>query len=151
MSAKQGIVLLVIAALIAVATAFAHLSCIYFGPQCYSAQMAPSSIVESAKENTLLAPLATIFVSAIFILLASCALSGARLIRRLPLLNYGIYTIAFLSIVRGILPLQLWLRHPDKVTEIVLFVGIVWLAVGLCYLFGYKAVNGKRIGMSGNA
>ena len=40
MNTKHGVILLVIAASIAIATALAHLSCIYLGPQCYSAQMA---------------------------------------------------------------------------------------------------------------
>jgi len=145
MSTKQGVVLLVIAALIAASTAMAHLSCIYFGPQCYSAQMAPSVIVESAEANTLLAPLGNIFVSAFFLLFASYALSGAKLIRKLPLLGFTIYSIAVVCIIRGILPIQLWLRHPNKVTETVLFIGIVWLSVGLCYLVGYRAVNGKNV------
>ena len=41
MSTKQGVVLLAIAASIAIATALAHFSCLYFDPQCYSVQMAP--------------------------------------------------------------------------------------------------------------
>ncbi len=145
MSTKQGIVLLLIAASIAVLTAFAHLSCIFLGPQCFETQMAPVSVIESAKVGTLLAPLGTIVVSAIFIVFGCYALSGATLIRRLPLLSFGIYAIAAACIIRGILPIQLWMRQPHKVTDTVLIVGVVWLLVGLCYLFGYKAVNGKRV------
>ena len=47
--------------------------------------MAPVSVIESAKAGTLLAPLGTIVVSAIFIVFGCYALSGATLIRRLPL------------------------------------------------------------------
>lgn len=144
MSTKSGIVLLAIAAFIAISTAIAHLSCIYFGPQCYAAQMAPQEIVESAKSGTLLAPIGTVIVSAIFIAFGIYALSGAQIIRKLPLLSFGIYTIATLCIIRGLLPLQLWLRHPNKVSTLVLAVGIVWLIVGLLYLFGYRAMNAKR-------
>ncbi|MDP4537415.1 hypothetical protein Q3O60_14575 [Alkalimonas collagenimarina] len=141
MHTKQGIFLLIIVAIIAIATASAHLSCIYFGPQCYSAQMAPSAIVESAKSGTLLAPLGTIAVSILFVTLAAYALSAARLIRQLPLLNTGIYLIAALCIIRGILPLQLWLRHRSIVNEIELYVGFIWLAVGLFCFFGFRAMN----------
>jgi hypothetical protein len=145
LSHQKGIILLVIAAFIAISTAFAHLSCIYFGPQCYSAQMAPASIVQSAQEGTLLAPLGTVFVSAIFIVFGGYALSGAGLIRRLPLISMGIYSIALVSVIRGILPLQLYLRHPEKVSMPVLYVGIVWLLVGMFYFSGYRAIDGQKV------
>lgn len=144
MTSKQGRVLLVIAAVVEVSTAFAHLSCIYFGPQCYSAQMAPNQIVESAKDGSMFAPLATIVVSAIFLVFAAYALSGAQLIRKLPVLRFGIYSIALLCVVRGLLPLQLWLRKPERVSDLVLYVGIVWLIVGLLFFFGYRAMYAKR-------
>ena len=144
MNSKQGIVLLVVAAFIATSTALAHLSCIYFGPQCYSLQMAPSQIVESAKAGSMFAPIATVAVSIVFFIFAAYALSGARVIRKLPLLGFGIYSIALLCVVRGLLPLQLWLRKPERVSDLVLSVGIVWLLVGLLYFFGYRALNAKR-------
>jgi hypothetical protein len=149
-----GIIFLVVAALIAMGTAAAHLSCIYFGPQCYAAQMAPALIVESAINGTYIAPIGTILASGIFVILGLYALAGTgltnkvtnnvmnkvfrKVIDKLPLVNYAIYTIATLCIIRGILPLQLWLRHPEKVSDVVLYVGIVWLVTGLLYLFGYR-------------
>tara|TARA_Y100001968_G_scaffold322586_1_gene358923 strand:+ start:4133 stop:4570 length:438 start_codon:yes stop_codon:yes gene_type:complete len=145
MSTKQGAVLLFIAGVIAVLTAFAHLSCIFLGPQCFETQMAPVSVIESAKAGTLLAPLGTVVVSTVFIVFGCYAFSGATLIRRLPLLSFGIYAIAAACIIRGILPIQLWIRQPDRVTDTVLIVGGVWLLVGLCYFFGYKAINGKCV------
>ena len=123
-------------------TAAAHLSCIYLGPECYATQMAPTQIVESAINGTYLAPIGTLFASGIFVVLGLYALSGTgfsgMLIDKLPLVNYAIYTIATLCIIRGLLPLQLWLRHPEKVTDTVLYVGIVWLLTGLLYLVGYQ-------------
>ena len=144
MNAKTGFALLLIAATIAFATALAHLSCIFLGPECYSAQMAPPVVVESAKANTLLAPVGTVIVSAIFGVLGCYALSGAKLLPRLPLLNIGIYAIATVCIIRGLLPLQYWLRFPDRVDTDVLIVGLVWLFVGLCYVLGFRAVATKR-------
>ena len=142
MKRKIGVVLLVLAALIAMGTAAAHLSCIYLGPECYAAQMAPPPIVESAINGTYLAPIGTIFASAVFVIQGLYALSGAgftgKLIDKLPLVNYAIYSITTLCIIRGLLPLQLWLRHPEKVNDTVLYVGIVWLMTGLLYLVGYR-------------
>lgn len=141
MSRKWGIVLLTIAASIFFCTALAHLSCIYFGPQCYSAQMAPPQIVESAMAGTMLAPLGTILVSAIFIVLGLYALAGAGLFYKLPLLGVGIYTISIISVIRGLLPIQLYFRHPEKVSNPTLIVGVIWLLVGLFYYFGYRAIR----------
>lgn len=145
MKLNYGVAFLVIAAFITIFTAFAHLSCIYFGPECFSSQMAPSVIVESAKEGTLLAPLGAVFVSIIFIILGCYALSAAGVVRKLPLLKLGIYSIAFLCIIRGVLPLQLWLRQPDKVSELVLYVGLVWLLTGLLYFFGFRAMRKIKV------
>jgi len=96
MKSKFGILLLVLAALIAMGTGAAHLSCIYFGPQCYAAQMAPEIIVESAVNGTYLAPIGTMFASSIFIVLGLYALAGAgftgKVLDKLPLVNYAMYT-----------------------------------------------------------
>jgi hypothetical protein len=138
MKSKIGVILLVLAAFIAIGTAVAHLSCIFLGPECYAAQMAPPQVIESAKNGTYLAPVGTVFASALFVVLGLYALSGAGIIRKLPLLKYAVYAVAALCIIRGILPLQLWLRHPDKVNDIIFYTGIVWLVTGLLFLFGYR-------------
>ncbi|KGJ95487.1 hypothetical protein [Colwellia psychrerythraea] len=147
MKPQVGVIFLVLAALIAMGTAAAHLSCIYLGPECYAAQMAPPLIVESAINGTYLAPIGTIFASGIFVVLGLYALSAAGftgiLLDKLPLVNYAIYTIATLCIIRGVLPLQLWLRHPEKISESILYVGIVWLITGLLYLVGYRICSTK--------
>ena len=152
MKSKYGVVFLVLAALISVGTAVAHLSCIFLGSECFSAQMAPQQVIESAKNGTWLAPVGTIFVSSIFLIVGLYAISAAGIIRKLPLLKLGIYTIASLCIIRGVLPLQLWMRHPEKVNSVVFYIGIVWLVTGLLFLFGYlqvrKSAYNKQI-MSG--
>ena len=141
MQSNCGILFLVVAALIALGTAIAHMSCIFLGPECFSAQMAPPQVIESARNGTWLAPVGTIFASAIFLVFGLYALSGAGIVRKLPLLTLGIYTIATLCIIRGVLPLQLWIRHPEKVNSIVFYTGIIWLATGLLFLFGYLQVR----------
>ncbi len=136
MKPKVGILFLVLAALISTGTAIAHLSCLYFGPECYAVQMAPTFLVESAKNGTYLAPVLNIFVSTIFLIWGIYALSAARIIRKLPLMKLAIYAIATVCIIRGILPLQLWLRFPERVNDVAIIVGIIWLMTGLFYLIG---------------
>jgi|GEM_PF-702795 len=145
MKTKIGMLFLLLAALIAISTALAHLSCIYLGAECYAAQMAPQQIIDSAIKGTYLAPIGTLFASATFVMMGLYALSGAGIIRQLPLTKYTIYTIATLSIIRGILPLQLWVRHPERVSDLVLTIGIVWLVAGLLYLLGYRCCANARL------
>tara|TARA_B100000767_G_scaffold266335_1_gene283527 strand:+ start:482 stop:841 length:360 start_codon:yes stop_codon:yes gene_type:complete len=99
---KIGIYFLVITAGIAILTAFSHMSCIAIGESCYRAQLAPEPIIQSAINGTMLAPVGTIFISILFILCAAYALSAAKLIVQLPLLNMGIYTISALCLFCGV-------------------------------------------------
>jgi len=142
---KCGVIFLVLATLISMGTAVAHMSCIFIGPECYAAQMAPPILVESAKNRTYLAPIVNIFVSAIFVVLGLYALSAAGIVRQLPFLKFVIYVVATLCMIRGILPLQLWLRHPDKVNDFAFYAGVVWFITGLLYLFGYLMSANLRI------
>ena len=66
MSKRVGIVALSLAASIALFTVIAHMSCIFLGPACYQAQMAPPIIVQSAIDGTLIAPIGTTFISLLF-------------------------------------------------------------------------------------
>jgi len=145
MKFKCGIFFLVLAAFIAVGNAIAHLSCLYFGPECYSAQMAPVQLVESARNGTFLAPIANMMVSIIFIIWGLYALSAAGLIRKLPLLKIGIYSIATLCLIRGLLPLQLWLRYPERINDIALYYGIGWLITGLFFVIGYRFSSSREL------
>jgi len=132
---------LILVAVVAFSTAIAHMACIPIGAQCYAVQMAPQILIESANKGTYLAPVATILVSSIFILFGLYALSGAGMIRKLPLLTFGSYSIAVLCIVRGVLPLQLWLRYSERVDLNELLYGMGWLVTGLLLLFGYYSAH----------
>ncbi|MCC2604350.1 hypothetical protein [Planctobacterium marinum] len=136
--------LLLVVAIVAAGTAIAHMSCIYLGPQCFEAQYAPMEIVESARQGTLLAPLGTIFVSALFLAVTAYALSAAGFIRVLPLLKAAIITISSLCVIRGILPIQLKIRHPELVDLSNLLIGLTWLLCGIFLYLGYRMMNHKK-------
>ena len=140
---KVGIIFLVLAALIAIGNAIAHLACLSLGPECYAVQMAPPQLIESAKNGTYLAPTANIVVSTIFVIWGLYALSGAGLIRKLPFLKFVIYAIATLCMIRGILPLQFWLRNPEEISDTAFYYGIGWLITGLLFLFGYRMCSSR--------
>ncbi|WP_440903075.1 hypothetical protein ACMZOO_09170 [Catenovulum sp. SX2] len=118
-------------------TAFAHMSCIYLGPSCYQAQMAPTELIESAKNGTLLAPIATVFVSALFVICGLFALSAAGLIKRLPLLTTASYSISAVCLVRGLATIPLSFIFPQMVSGFSVVAGITWFIAGLLFLIGF--------------
>ncbi len=138
---NYGKFFLIIIAFLAFGVVIAHMSCIYVGEQCYSAQMAPKIIIESAKAGTLIAPVATVIVSLLFAIVGLYALSSSRIIIKLPYLNAAVMTISVLCIIRGVLPLQLWLRKPELMPLDGLIVGIIWLVSGLIFFAGHRQVK----------
>ncbi len=131
---------LLLAALIAISTAVAHLSCIILGPDCFKAQMAPEPLVQSAIDGTWLAPISTIVVSLIFVVCGLFALSAAKIIRKLPLLNTALITIASICIVRGIATVPLSFLFPQMVSVFSLLAGAIWFITGLLFAFGFYYV-----------
>lgn len=129
---------LILVALIAFTVSIAHSSCIFFGEQCYSMQMAPEQIIESAKAGTLLAPISAVIAGGMFAIIGLYLLSAAGIVRKLPLLKPVVMTIAVVCIIRGLLPIQLWIRKPELVSEGILFIGLVWLICGLLVCFGQR-------------
>ena len=133
--AKLG---LVSGALIAIFTAMAHMSCLYFGPACFEAQMAPPEIVQSAVDGTWVAPVGTLLISSVFLLCAAYALSAAKFLRQLPLLKLGMYVISLVCILRGVATLPLSFIFPEMVSAFSIVAGLVWLLSGLLFYFGFR-------------
>lgn len=138
---SKGVIALSIGALIATSTAIAHLSCIFIGPSCYKAQLAPPYIIRSAIEGTLVAPIGTAVVSSLFLACALFAVSGAGLIKRLPLLKLALVTISVLCILRGLVTIPSSFFFPAMASTYSLVAGIVWFVAGCLYLYGYRCVS----------
>lgn len=133
----KGVVALTAAALMAVVTALAHMSCIFLGASCYKAQLAPPLIVRSAVEGTLVAPIGTILVSSLFLACALFAISGAGMIRRLPLTRIALMTISIVCLVRGLATIPLFLYAPALTSTFDIVAGGIWFVVGCLYLYGF--------------
>ncbi|MBQ4863276.1 hypothetical protein J8L98_16450 [Pseudoalteromonas sp. MMG013] len=132
--------LLLFCAFTATVTAVAHMSCIVLGEQCYRAQLAPSIIIDSAIQGTYFAPLATLFISSLFLLCALYALSAAKLIPHIPLTRFAIFTIGSLCIVRGGATLPLLLLQPALASIFAVIAGMLWFLCGLFYIWGYRLI-----------
>ena len=136
-SHSKATIALLGAAAIAAITAVAHLSCIFFGPTCYEAQMAPPQIIQSSIDGTLLAPIGTIFVSLLFLSCALFAISGAGYIKKLPLLNKALLCISVLCILRGLMTIPLSFLFPEMVSSFSITAGCTWFIAGSLYFYGY--------------
>lgn len=144
MNHKNSVIALLVVALIAVLVAIAHASCIYFGTECYRAQMAPEVIVESSVDGTLLAPLGTMLASLLFFVCAGYALSSARIIRSLPLLTVAVYTISTLCIFRGFVIIADVVFAPQFVTLVNVLVSGIWFSCGLLLVSGHRTVQNTK-------
>ncbi len=140
----KGKIALVLAALISIATAIAHLSCIFIGPACFEAQMAPPEIVESAVKGTMLAPITTLIISGLFVCCSIFALSGAGLIKRLPYVSTVLALIAVLCMLRGIGTVPLSFLFPEMVSTFSILAGFIWFLSGLLFGYGYIYVRNKH-------
>lgn len=139
----KGLLALLIVALIAIATALAHLSCIYLGPQCYSAQMAPQFVIDSAISGTWIAPIATIAVSLLFVFAGLYALSAANTITRLPCLPVAIYCLSGLCLMRSCLFFLTPIIAPEMFTSSNAIASLVWGVAGSLCFYGYYQLHLK--------
>lgn len=138
--------LLIIAGVIAAATAIWHWLCIIGGLSWYAFAHAPPPILESVRQGTLLAPAGAFIIGLLFFSCTMFAFSGAGLTRKIPLLKSALATIALLCLVRGGIGIAhlVLARNLDR-WELV--ASPVWFFCGICFLLGfveqYKTVRRK--------
>lgn len=137
----SGAFLLISVALLAFFTALAHLSCIVLGPECYRAQMAPESLIELSKSAPWRAAFETTLVSLLFVATAVYCLSGAAVIRKLPLLKQAIITISVICTLRGIATVPLSIFFPEQITTFSLVAGALWFLAGVGSFIGYHRIK----------
>jgi len=145
MKQRVAVIGLILVALSATLTAVAHMSCIYLGTECYAAQMAPKAIIDSSIEGTLLAPVGTLFVSALFVLSGLYALSAANLIKPMPLLKPAAYTISVLCLLRGALVIPAFFLNPEVLTMATSLASGVWFLCGVLFLFGFRTLSVRAV------
>ena len=127
-----------------------HLLCIIGGPAWFTFARAPSAIVISAQQGTLLAPIGTIIVALLMFTCTLYAFSGSGLIRKIPLLKTALITISILCLLRVmvVFPSLLYSSFTDTWQ---LIATSVWLFLGICFLvgsadqFGVKIAHNKPI------
>ena len=135
---------MIFVAVVAVSVVIAHMSCIWLGPECFYAQRAPLSIIESSKNGTWFAPIGTTFISSLFLVCALYALSGGNIIKKLPLLKLGIYIIGSVCIARGVLVTPVLYIYPHLRSVFEITAAMIWLLCGILIIWGYKSNESKN-------
>lgn len=126
--------LLVAGGVVAALAAIWHLLCIIGGPGWYEFARAPLPIIESARKGTFLAPLGATTISLLMFACTLYSLSGAGLIKSIPLLKTALFAISFICLLRALAVILFLLHFKFDVWELV--ASCSWLFVGICFLVG---------------
>jgi small-conductance mechanosensitive channel len=82
--------------------ALAHIAAIVGGPEVIAFMGAPESIVQSARDKTWLAPVATCAIAALLFVWAWYAFAAANLVKKLPFTRAVLVFVAVVFILRGL-------------------------------------------------
>lgn len=120
-----------------------HLAIILGGPDWYRFFGAGERMARLAARGGVYPAVVTATIAAILGVWAAYGLSGAGIIRRLPLLRFALVLIAGVYLARGLLgvPAVLWLEHPytnelkGRMTFMIVS-SLICLGLGVCYARG---------------
>jgi len=137
------------------AASMLHLAIIFGGPDWYRFFGAGEGMARLSARGSAYPTVLSACIAAILALWALYALSGARVIRRLPLLRPALALIAGIYFARGILgiPAVLFVKHPyaEELKGRMIFMAVsslICLFLGVCYAFG-AARPWRRPGQTG--
>lgn len=117
-----------------------------FGPPSWSAFAgAPPEIVASLENGTWPAPVSIVAIAGALLIMAAYGLSGAGSLRRLPLLQVGLWVIASLFLLRGlaIIPQAMTADWSASFDRFHLLSSLIVLLIGLAYLAGAITMGRK--------
>ncbi|MBY0573578.1 MAG: hypothetical protein K2P84_07845, partial [Undibacterium sp.] len=86
------------------------------GPDFYAFLRSPAIVAQSAQQHTWLAPVGALVIGILMFVCALYALSGAAVIRPLPVLKTGIVVTGLLCLIRGLAMLPFLLLLPKTLT-----------------------------------
>jgi hypothetical protein len=118
--------------------ALAHLGCIAFGGPWYRFFGAGERMAQLAEAGHWLPTAMTVSIAAVLSTWAAYALSGAGVIRRLPLLRVVLCAITAVYLVRGLGFVALMPRFPGNSLAFWIVSSAICLGVGLVHLFGVR-------------
>ncbi|SNY42559.1 hypothetical protein SAMN06297280_0459 [Arsukibacterium tuosuense] len=121
---------LVAAAICCLCAALAHLGCIVFGGDWYRFFGAGEQMALLAEQGHWYPTVITLFISLMLVMWALYALSGAGVLRRLPLLRPALCVISAIFLLRGLAFLVIMPMFPGNSLM------FWWVSSAICLLLG---------------
>lgn len=120
--------------------ALLHLSCIWFGPDLYSAIGAGEVIAHMAAAGDLYPTIVTLVITAILAVWGAYALSGAGVLPSLPFKWTILCSITAFYLLRGIAfaPMQIWL--PGRSMNLWFWSSSICFDIGLLHIAGLRQI-----------
>ncbi|ALS98086.1 hypothetical protein [Lacimicrobium alkaliphilum] len=142
--------LLIIGAICSFAAALAHLGCIVFGGDWYRFFGAGEQMASMAEQGLWYPTIVTSVLVVVLLVWSLYALSGARVITRLPLLRSGLCAISAIYLIRGVAFIWLMPMFPENSLTFWLVSSGVCLTIGLLYALGtYQVWESRTAAMAG--
>lgn len=116
--------------------AIAHIVCLYSPEYFFEVTGVGEEMKRNAEIHPLLPYVMTIFVAIFFFIFGLYGLSGAGKIKKLPLLKWGIFTIAAIYLLRGVVGSVVNIAFETAFQWHHLLFSICALGIGLLYLLG---------------
>lgn len=116
--------------------ALVHLGCIFFGGDWYRFFGAGETMALMAEEGHWYPPVVTLVIVIILSIWSLYALSGARVIFRLPLLRLGLVIISGIYLIRSVAFVSIMPMFPGNSFTFWLVSSGITLIIGLLYAIG---------------
>ena len=124
--------------------ALAHLACIVLGPPAYLAMGAGPRMAELAAAGHWYPPTITVVIAGMLSVWSAYALSGAGVIRRLPLQRTVLAAITLVFLLRGFARPVLEPYFPGNSDSFWLWSSAICIAIGLLHAIGLaRTVSGQ--------
>lgn len=127
---------LIVAASLSAAAAVLHLGVIAFGAPWYRFFGAGERMAQLAQAGHWYPPVVTACIALVLAIWAGYALSGAGLIRRLPLLRPALCAITAVYLLRGLVIIPVAVSAPSAATAFGLWSSAICLGFGIVHLVG---------------
>lgn len=129
---------LILGAILSAIAALLHLGCIIFGAPWYRFLGAGEQMAQLAESGSSQPSIITLIITSILGIWSLYALSGAGVIRKLPLLRTGLCVITAIYLIRGTIFFPLMSYFPDNSP-------LFWIvSSSICFFYGAVHLIGLR-------
>lgn len=135
-AAHPGSTWLIVGGSLSVVAALLHVACIFGGPDWYRFFGAGEGMARAAARGDWTPTIITLGITAVLLIWAAYAFSGAGTLPRLPLLRTGLVTITAIYLLRALVfvPVHLW--RPQHTDSFAIWSSLIVLVYGSVYAVG---------------